>query len=73
MYIALYLYSLLQLNPIPGFNCNFTNLWCYDYISIQFFFFIVRPRHLNIAPVLQYSNSAHPCDYSAKSYIRNKV
>lgn len=71
MYIAVpvqsiavqYLDSIVTL-PI----CDVTIIFLY-----KFFFFIVRPRHLNIVPVLQYSNSAHPCDYSAKSYIRNKV
>lgn len=70
MYIAVpvqsiavqYLDSIVTL-PI----CDVTIIFLYN------FFFIVRPRHLNIVPVLQYSNSAHPCDYSAKSYIRNKV
>lgn len=70
MYIALYVQSIVvqYLDSIVTLPiCDVTIIFLYK------FFFIVRPRHLNIVPVLQYSNSAHPCDYSAKSYIRNKV
>lgn len=74
MYIAVpvqsiavqYLDSIVTL-PI----CDVAIIFLYTIFFLSFF--IVRPRHLNIVPVLQYSNSAHPCDYSAKSYIRNKV